>query len=190
MKYRARYSHRALATLLVGGLVCATPLGAKQRPAIYVERGACPFECCTYREWWSLRPINVYARPDLAAKRIRTLARGEHVRAVTGFVRTRAGQFLVTKDKGRYRHGETIWVYTYHGEGYFLIWYDGQMSEEGLGFSPYGGSSGNRGEVGSDSWGHLTTEHSSQWWIKLRLRDGRIGWTNQGSDFKNTDACG
>jgi hypothetical protein len=183
-------SRTRLIVLLAKVVVCAAGIAAEQRPEMYVERGACPFECCTYREWWASQPIPVYARPDPKAKRIRILSKGEHVRALTGFVRTRANQFLVTTDKGAYRRGDQLWVYTYHGEGNFLVWHKGRMYQENLGFSPYGGSLGTRGDVGPKSWGHLTSEHSSEWWIKLRLSNGRIGWTNRGEDFKNTDACG
>jgi len=176
-------------------LACLWTIGAliapaQERPAVYSERGACPFECCTYREWWARQPVIVYTRPNRASLRIHTVKKGEHVRALTGFVRSRARQFLVTRDHERYRRGDTLWVYTYHGEGFFLVWHDGKMYEEDLGFSPYGGTAGTRGEIGNEMWGHLATEHSSEWWVKLRLRDGRIGWTNHGDYFDNTDACG
>jgi hypothetical protein len=176
--------------LVLAALVTLAPSAlAKQRPAVYVERGACPFECCTYREWWASRPTPVYASPGSAAKLVQTLAKGEHVRALTGFVRTRAGQFAVTRDNGRYRRGDTIWVYTYHGEGNFLVWYKGRMYDEDLGFSPYGGSTGTRGERGGN-WGHLTAAYRGEWWIRVRLRGGQVGWTNRGEDYENTDACG
>jgi hypothetical protein len=165
-------------------------LVSSKPPVVFVEQGACPFECCTYREWWALVPTPIYASPSSAAAPIQTLKKGERVKALTGFVRTRAGQFVVTHDHGRYRTGTTIWVYSYHGEGYFLVWYARKMYVEDLNFSPYGGGTGTRCQEGSGCWGHLTAEHKSEWWIKLRLRDGRIGWTNRGSDYANTDSCG
>lgn len=189
MNYTKQLAEVLLLLVQIPPVQPATPSIAQQRPEVYVERPACPFECCTYREWSARRPTPVYASPARAGKRIRTLAKGEHVEATTGFVRTHAGRFLVTSDKGPYRAGETIWVYTYHGEGTFLVWYKGKMYDEDLGFSPYGGSSGTRGEAGG-TWGHLTTEHKSEWWIQLRLHDGRTGWTNRGGDYANTDACG
>jgi hypothetical protein len=119
------------------------------------------------------------------------LKKGEHVKAITGFVRTRAGEFVVDRNSGRYRMGDTIWLYTYHGEGVYLVWFKGKMFEDNIGFSPYGGSSGTRCQSDpKNCFGHLTAEHSSEWWIKLRLKDGRIGWTNRGGDYANADACG
>ncbi|HZE72350.1 MAG TPA: hypothetical protein VE135_22800 [Pyrinomonadaceae bacterium] len=168
-----------------------TAKNSSRRPEVYVEQGGCPFECCTYREWWAAESTPVLASPSAGAAQVRMLKKGEHVKAITGFVRTRAAEFIVTRNKGRYHAGDTIWVYSYHGEGFFLVWFKGRMSEEDLGFSPYGGSSGTRCQDDSKNcWGHLKAEHSSEWWIKLRLRDGRIGWTNRGHDYKNSDACG
>lgn len=63
-----------------------------EHPAVFVEHGACPFECCTYREWWASEPTPVFASPSLSAARVKMLKKGEHVRALTGFVRTRAGR--------------------------------------------------------------------------------------------------
>jgi hypothetical protein len=160
-------------------------------PDVYVEQGRCPFECCKYREWWAAAPTPVYASPNSKAPQIRMLKKGEHVTAVTGFVRTRGGEFTVTRNNGRYHAGDTIWVYSYRGEGFFTVWFKGKMYGEELGFSPYGGSGGSRcQEDSSYCWGTLKTEHSSEWWIKLRLSDGRIGWTNRGEDYSNIDACG
>lgn len=184
-----RQSVSIISVLAVVAVLTASPCAAARRaPSVYVERGACPFECCTYREWWAARPTPVYASPRRTSRRLGTLAKGEHVQALTGFVRTRAGRFVVTGDKGRYRAGETIWVYTYHGEGNFLVWYRGRMYDEDLGFSPSGGSSGTRGERGN--WGHLTGAHQSEWWIQVRMQNGRVGWTNRGEDYENADACG
>lgn len=167
------------------------PVTQLRRPEVYVDRGACPFECCTYREWWAAKPTAVYASPSSGAARIKSLVKGEHVRAVTGFVRSRATEFAVTRKHGRYRPGDTIWVYSYRGEGFFLVWFNGKMFDEDLGFSPYGGSGGTRCQDDpGNCWGRLKAEHVSEWWIKLRLRDGRIGWTNHGSDYSNADACG
>jgi hypothetical protein len=184
-----------LATATIIGFFAANVIAqrkpAKDRPAVYTEQGACPFECCTYREWWAAKPVPVYASASPGAAQLRMLAKGEHVRAITGFVRTQAGEFTVTRNHGRYKAGDTLWVYSYRGEGNFLIWFKGKMFDEDLGFSPYGGSGGTRcQDDAKNCWGHLKADLSNDWWIKLRLQDGRIVWTNKGSDFSNTDKCG
>lgn len=163
------------------------PSGA---PSVYVEQGACPFECCTYREWWAVEPTPVLSSPASGARQVKRLVKGERVRALTGFVRTQAAEFVVTRNNGRYHVGDTIWVYSYRGEGFFTIWFRGKMYSEELGFSPYGGTGGARCQDDpANCWGTLKTEHISEWWIKLRLRDGRIGWTNRAEDYDNKDRC-
>jgi len=166
-----------------------TAKNSSRRPEVYVEQGGCPFECCTYREWWAAESTPVLASPSAGAAQVRMLKKGEHVKAITGFVRTRAAEFIVTRNKGRYHAGDTIWS-TLSRRGFFLVWFKGRMSEEDLvsvRMAEFGNQMPGRLE---ELLGHLKAEHSSEWWIKLRLRDGRIGWTNRGHDYKNSDACG
>jgi hypothetical protein len=33
-------------------------------PRVYIDKGACPFEGCTYRTWKTKRTTVAYARPD------------------------------------------------------------------------------------------------------------------------------
>jgi hypothetical protein len=115
---------------------------------------------------------------------------GSKVNALTGEVRTVAGRFVVKKSHGRYRRGDIIWVYTYLGEGFFKIWFDGKMSEEDLGFSAYGGTGGIRCDDPIQCWGTLDKELQMTWWIKIKSADGWIGWTDQGERFTGADQCG
>jgi hypothetical protein len=192
-------SVRSLLTIATCSILSVLPVGAlgqkskpaPRGPAVYVEQGACPFECCSYREWWASKATPVYASANSRAAQVRMLKKGEHVKAVTGFVRSKATEFVVSRNHEKYRAGDIIWVYSYRGEGDFTVWFKGKMYGEELGFSPYGGTGGTRCQDDArNCWGTLKTESSSEWWIKLRLRDGKIVWTNRGSDFSNTDACG
>jgi hypothetical protein len=82
-------------------------------------------------------------------------------------------------------------VYTYHGEGSFKVWYHGAMRDEDLGFSPYGGTEGDRCQV-SDAgcWGALEEPLKMTWWAKLRAPTGVEGWSIVTENFSGTDACG
>ncbi len=124
-------------------------VSAARRPAVLTDRGACPFECCVYRDWYARRRVKLYSAPKSDSRQIATIAPGTRVQAVTGFVRTSAGRFTVKRDHGVYRAGDTIWVYTYHGEGYFTVWYRGRLYKESLEFSPYGGGVGKRVKSGN-----------------------------------------
>lgn len=176
--------------LFVFAVLFGNTVFSTQRPRVYVDRGACPFECCVYRRWVTRTTPPIYASPSARAPKIAALHAGEAVQALTGFVRTKGVKFRVTKDHGNYRRGDTIWVYTSYGEGVFLVWYEDRMYQESLGFSPYGGGAGKRCENTQFCWGELERELEFEWWVKVRLKDGRIGWTNRARDYGNTDACG
>ena len=156
---------------------------------MYVDKGACPSECCTYGEWTATKTVHVVEKPDPAAPIVATIPAGTTITAVTGHVVTRAGRFRVHKPWAPYKPGDVIFVYTYLGEGYFKVWFKGGFGEEDLGFSPYGGSSGARCEVKADCWGTLETAHQSTWWVQLRLADGRRAWTREAHRFLGQDGC-
>ena len=164
--------------------------GADSPPALHIEHGACPFECCVYRAWRTEAETVVYATPDGNARVLGRLKAGVTVQAITGEVHASPVRFVVTTPHARYKPGDTLWVYAYLGEGHFTVWRDGAMHEEDLGFSPYGGSPDARCENRAQCWGELETELKLRWWVKVRSDDGAEGWSNQPDHFGNKDACG
>ena len=159
-------------------------------PSTYVDHGACPFECCVYPEWRTLVDTVLRARPDGQATVVGRVTAGAAVQGVTGEVHARPVAFMVRTPHGRYKPGETLWVYSYLGEGRFKVWHEGAMHEEDLGFSPYGGSPGGRCAKGTECWGELEDELRFRWWVKVRSADGQEGWTDRPEHFGNKDACG
>lgn len=158
-------------------------------PVVFVDEGACPFECCTYGTWTTRAPVRAYAADNADAAVIATIPEGTVVQAVTGHVRTRGEPFVVTRAEGDYRPGERIVVYNYLGEGVFRTWRDGRWEEADLGFSVYGGTGGTRCEA-SHCFGHLERELVSKWWVQVRLPDGRHAWVDGHAGFEGQDACG
>jgi hypothetical protein len=55
-------------------------------PSPYIDAGACPFECCVYRDWRTEREVTLFDRPD--GKKIATLNKGEWVKALDGETRS------------------------------------------------------------------------------------------------------
>lgn len=159
-------------------------------PAEYIDKGACPFECCVYRDWTVESDTVAYAVPDKSAKVIGLLKAGAIVQAITGEVHSIPTRFVVNRPHAAYKPGDVLWVYTYLGEGHFKVWRDGAMQEEDLGFSPYGGSAGARCENKEQCWGQLEKELTFTWWVKVRTKEGREGWSNRPEHFGNKDACG
>ena len=159
-------------------------------PSTYIDRGACPFECCVYREWRTLVDTVLRARPDPQATVVGRARAGAVVQGITGEVHARPVAFVVRSPHGRYRPGDTLWVYSYVGEGRFKVWHEGAMLEEDLGFSPYGGSPGARCDKRTPCWGELEGELRFRWWVKVQGADGQEGWTDRPEHFGNKDACG
>ncbi len=85
------------------GLILAAAQPPAAPPVPYVDEGACPFECCTYRDWIAEAPFQAvaYWRPDGADRRkpVFSIAKGERVTAMSGVVvTTRAGEARITSD--------------------------------------------------------------------------------------------
>jgi hypothetical protein len=161
-------------------------------PSPYTDAGACPFECCTYREWKVEHRTVLHAAPKGGAAAVGKVERGDSVMALTGEVVTVPARFRVKRDHGDHHAGDAFWVYTYIGEGFFKVWHDEKMEEEQLDFSPYaGGTGGERCEESErQCWGELDTRLKMTWWIKLRTSRGVEGWSREHENFSGSDACG
>lgn len=164
-------------------------------PAKFRDEGACPFECCTYREWTVREVTDVHESPEPDSPYAFHLQKGESVTAVTGFVRTREpGRIEVLKqhsgEAGReYNAGDVLWVYTNLGEGLARVWFDEEMYSEDV----HGRVEGLEGQAACASrgtcWAKWVREPQSVWWVKLQNAEGRIGWTDLPQHFANVDAC-
>ena len=173
---------------------------AQRRPTLpFVDKGACPGECCVYRDWTALRPIRVHRLMSLRAPTVFTIRRGEHVTALTGtVVTTRAGVARVTaasaivaytdtttvEEHVSARRGEVLYLLTPLGEGYYTTWFRGRLL----------GSANVIDLLHTDpddvAQGTIEREPTIVWWAQVRNAKGLVGWTNQTDDFGNQDSCG
>ena len=170
--------------------------------AVLTRWGACPFECCMYREWLAAAPVLVRAAPQGDAAVVVTLPPGTRFDADTGFVRITQPQLVVaTAPVEAWRHqpgqrgggrpdtiaaGDTLLVLEHLGEGHVMMTHgDDLVSAEqfwpsGDGWMPHGGP---KAEVIGD--------HEAEWWARIRTDDGTTGWIDAyGSELGNVDACG
>ena len=151
-------------------------------PVPYVDKGACPFECCTYREWNVEKPTSVRASMSDTAPVSFRLKAGEKVFGMTGVVITtqpgivRALKAAVIGENGvPIKKGEQFYVLTNLGEGFTKIWFKGRIYQ---------------GEPYDDATFKFIRETKSIWWVKIKNRAGRIGWSRQPENFGNVDQCG
>ena len=153
-----------------------TPIG--EPPAQLVDRGACPYEGCTYGErWMAQRDVDVYfSPPDSIGTPVSSLQRKTVIRA-REWVRTETGLVLAIRHEGQVNNdvtvrvdrdsayhgvidlkkGQAIYLYSYLGEGCWTSWAEGHF----LSF------------CSATSQGTPRNE----WWIKIRTADGSEAWT-------------
>jgi hypothetical protein len=184
-------NHRwALAVLTLISILPSLAAQTKP-PAVYVDRGACPFECCTYRTWKTEKDTVAYAQPNKNSQRVGILKAHSKVVALTGEVRTRPGKFTIVKPHDKFKPGDVLWVYTPLGEGFYKVWFKGKMIEQELDYmsGPFE-QTYPRCEDTKDCWGRLDTPLHVDWWVKIKSKAGWVGWTNETDNFSNQDACG
>lgn len=191
-KYLMLFVRKLLATVFISGFLSLPQFAIAQSkpPALYIDKGACPFECCTYRSWKTEENTIAYERPDKRSKRVGVFKAGTKVVGLTGEVRTRPSTFTIKKAHGKYKPGDILWVYTPLGEGFYKVWFKGRMYEEELEFvsGPFE-QTFPRCEDTPECWGTLDKKLQVEWWVKVRSRDGWVGWTDQAENFSNMDSC-
>jgi hypothetical protein len=96
-----------LAALVIGsGWVAslAQEQTPNEPPVPYEDIGACPFECCVYREWIANAAVTVLRERRMGSEAAFTLNKGDRVQAITGVV--------VTRQPGRVRFRTAVDLWT------------------------------------------------------------------------------
>ena len=175
---------------------------AQTRPPLpYQDAGACPFECCTYREWIANKSTPIHRTRNNNSPVVFTVNSRERVRAVTGVViTTKAGEIRITRaiaiqdytgSQGtntsrtiQARSGDIIYLLTPLGEGSYKAWFKGELITINAGDVM---EANQRGSAGSEIRIPATT---NTWWVQIRNRQNQTGWTDRPDNFDNKDACG
>ena len=174
MRFRTT-SILTLSCALMELLICfpsrAAQVEKDSPPKRFVDIGACPFECCTYRLWTANDSVQLVDRAQ-GKRVIATLHKGEAVQGLTGEVISTPLAAKASHDipETPIKAGDTFYVLHYDGEGYWKVWFRGKTTyvHESVMDLP-----------------HPKTE----WWVKVKRRDGAIGWTLSGEHFLHQDAC-
>ncbi|HYW74184.1 MAG TPA: hypothetical protein VE961_24385 [Pyrinomonadaceae bacterium] len=165
-------------------------------PTPYLDHGACPFECCTYRRWTVEKDTVIYRQRSTSAGVAFRLKRGDHVTGVTGVVVTlKPGPVIVKKArtigedrKVRVKPGDILYLLHYSGEGIYKLWFRGRTYEAEMPTAP--GLITNEPLEQREEFLHVESEPNYVWWVKVKNRRGQTGWTKENDNFGNMDACG
>ena len=195
-----RISMKVLLTMVI--IVLSASIAAAQsssdKPTLpYYDWGACPFECCTYKEWTAKRNLNIYKRRSKKSPVSFRVKKGQSVRGLTGVVITtkygitkiiKPVQIGYTSDSKSpelsLQPGEVVYTLHYQGEAYDLFWYKGKAYSDQI-------------SIPDDAWGtppnsqalQILSRPKYEWWAIIQDKDGNIGWTKETDAFAHIDAC-
>lgn len=158
-------------------------------PKTFIDKGACPFECCSYRTWKAEKDVEIYERAR-GTKVVDRIKKGDSLEGMTGEVESEPILVAVINDHvddngNQFSKGDKFYLLTYLGEGFFRAWSDGKifgMSAIGVkdAFDYYGKE---------PFWAEASRRYSRIWWKKVKTRRGIIGWTKE-DVFSGQDSCG
>jgi hypothetical protein len=181
-----------LALTLQGTADRAGQIGPPTLP--FEDAGACPFEGCVYREWTVKAPVAILTERKDAAPVAFRLAAGERVSALTGVVITmkpgrvrfrEASSLDTLQGQIRVLPGDVLYLLTYQGEGFSKVWFHGRVYTD---VDVTGFVSGRCEAASSRCAGQVLERSTTQWWVRIRDRLGREGWTRETAKFDGKDA--
>lgn len=158
-------------------------------PKTFIDKGACPFECCSYRTWKAKKDVEIYDRAR-GTKVVDKIKKDESVEGMTGEVES--APILVTvisdhvDDNGnRFSKGDEFYLLTYLGEGFFRAWSDGKIFD----MAAIGVKDAFDYYSKDPFWAEASHRYSRIWWKKVKSRRGVVGWTKE-DVFSGQDSCG
>jgi len=152
----------------------------KELPALFIDVGACPFECCTYRAWKVKTNVDLFEKPN-GTKIVGKLTKGEDVVGLTGEVHAKPILVSVLC----FQKGDTFYVLTYLGEGFFRAWFDSKMFQ----ISAIGVKNLFQYYSKDRVWPEASQRYDAVWWQKVKTKSGIVGWAKENA-FSGQDACG
>jgi len=186
----SRAQFLVLAALIFDPFIWAGQSSADISPPVpFEDVGACPFEGCVYRTWTANKAVAVRAARRLNAPVSFNLRAREKVTAITGVVITvKAGRVQFREPRNLSSSdgtihivpGQTLYLLTYQGEGFTKAWFNDRIYRDvdtadffnGVcDFDP------------SRCAGKIIEKSRTEWWVKIRDRAGRVGWTHEPSKF-------
>ena len=182
---------RFIAVLLARQLNPSLTPHKAEKPALpKVDENACPFEGCQFGAWTATGEVQLYSTWKSDRKPVSKVGNGDSVMALTGVHLTlEPEEVQVTAPIADYglKPGDIVFGYMNLGEGVFNAWFNGNWVDE------FDGS----GIIGPDHSGcsrncnaKLLKPGRFEWWVQIKTKDGRTGWTQETDKFDGKDALG
>jgi len=157
----------------------------------FIDKGACPFECCRYGDWIAKTAMDLTSNIN-GSDIVERVSAGEKIKALTGEVYTIPNEVEVIKDHNKFKRGDKIYLLTYQGEGLYRVWFNGKISSEEILFPDFTEKNDfkNCDDKKVDCWGKIINlRRNSVWWVKIQKANGSKGWTKQSKAFTGQDSC-
>jgi len=162
-------------------------------PLPFDEDGACPFQCCTYREWSVEYPTDIRSDRRDAAPVAFHVEMNDTVNATTGVVTTtKIGRATASRDvRVGANHllvhaGEPIYLIRNVGGGDWKIWVDGVIDRQ---YIPSQGYCTPDTQSSDECAIKVVDQPVNVWWAQVQNTRGETGWTREVDHFGNIDAC-
>jgi hypothetical protein len=152
-------------------------------PAVpFIEYNICPFECCQYGKWVSESRLTAYRNEGDTGTTTFSINAKEEFTAIRGNVHIlQTGMAKIKETTGVLQKNDTLYILSYKGEGYYDIWYHGNVYQNAYGFWQ-----------DDEKW--LIREAVTEWWIYVKTKSGKYGWLRRNAKSKEhiegADACG
>ena len=168
-----------LLTLLLAGLGFSADHAWAQGRELHfplIEKGVCPFEGCVYRDWVTFSSVPAYSNEGDTSSVAFMLKPMDSLKAISGNVWIeRPGLVVVERDSAPHHFGDTLYVLSYDGEGFYETWFYGSTTYEkvfwqtSVDIREYG-----RGYLGS--YGEMIQAPIMVWWVHIMNSHGQSGW--------------
>jgi len=100
-------------------LICLSAFGkAPSNP--YIDKQACPFECCKYKKWKVINDTILYDKLG-GAKSIGFLKKNSYIDAITVEVHVEPNEVEIVFNKGKYLKGDRIYLLTPQSAQFHLL---------------------------------------------------------------------
>lgn len=173
-------------------------------PENKIQNPACPGECCSFKEWLVTEDTILFDKIK-GENKIGLAKKNEHVLGITGEIHTGPKAVVVineepdidfinditydnkfTKDF-KFKIGEILYIYDYLGEGYQNFLLRGKM------VSAFIQPTQMCLFPSKKCWSLYVEKDEEQfediWWVKVKLSDGNIGWTDLSNNFTEKSGC-